>query len=38
MISRRDAERVASYIIPQKVVHGGRYDIDALGLLSLLIF
>jgi aldehyde dehydrogenase (NAD+) len=27
MISEHDAERVASYILPQKVVHGGRYDI-----------
>lgn len=29
MISRADAERVASYILPHKVVHGGRYDLDA---------
>lgn len=28
MISRRDAERVASYILPEKVVHGGRCDIE----------
>ena len=27
MISDHDAERVASYILPEKVVHGGRYDI-----------
>ncbi|MBB4805268.1 aldehyde dehydrogenase (NAD+) [Chryseobacterium defluvii] len=27
MISEHDAERVASYIIPEKVVLGGRYDI-----------
>jgi len=27
MISEHDAERVASYILPEKVVHGGRYDI-----------
>jgi len=27
MISEHDAERVASYILPDKVVHGGRYDI-----------
>ncbi|WP_265131076.1 aldehyde dehydrogenase family protein [Chryseobacterium oranimense] len=27
MISEHDAERVASYIIPEKVVIGGRYDI-----------
>ncbi|RDJ19761.1 aldehyde dehydrogenase family protein [Bosea caraganae] len=29
MISTHDAERVASYIIPGKVVHGGRFDIAA---------
>jgi aldehyde dehydrogenase (NAD+) len=29
MISTRDAERVASYIVPEKVVHGGRFDIAA---------
>ena len=29
MISEHDAERVASYILPEKVVHGGRYDIPA---------
>lgn len=29
MISEHDAERVASYIIPEKVVHGGRYDVAA---------
>lgn len=29
MISERDTERVASYIIPGKVVIGGRYDIKA---------
>ncbi|MBL7707246.1 MAG: aldehyde dehydrogenase family protein [Taibaiella sp.] len=29
MISEHDAERVASYIIPEKVVIGGRYDIAA---------
>ncbi|ROI05840.1 aldehyde dehydrogenase family protein [Chryseobacterium sp. G0240] len=28
MISEHDAERVASYIIPEKVVIGGRYDVD----------
>lgn len=27
MISEHDAARVASYIIPEKVVLGGRYDI-----------
>lgn len=27
MISEHDAERVASYILPRKVVHGGRFDI-----------
>lgn len=27
MISEHDAERVASYILPEKVVHGGRFDI-----------
>lgn len=29
MISEHDAERVASYIIPEKVVLGGRYDVKA---------
>lgn len=29
MISRHDAERVASYILPDKVVHGGRCDVEA---------
>lgn len=29
MISEHDAQRVASYILPDKVVHGGRYDIPA---------
>ncbi|MGE9310115.1 aldehyde dehydrogenase family protein [Niabella sp. CJ426] len=29
MISEHDAERVASYIIPEKVVIGGRYDVKA---------
>jgi len=29
MISEHDTERVASYIIPEKVVLGGRYDIKA---------
>lgn len=29
MISEHDAERVASYIIPEKVVHGGRFDVKA---------
>lgn len=29
MISEHDAERVASYILPEKVVHGGRSDIAA---------
>lgn len=29
MISERDAERVASYIVPEKVAHGGRFDIAA---------
>lgn len=29
MISAHDAERVASYILPEKVVHGGRFDIKA---------
>ncbi|MCZ0735180.1 aldehyde dehydrogenase family protein [Phreatobacter sp. AB_2022a] len=29
MISAHDAERVASYILPDKVVHGGRFDIAA---------
>lgn len=28
MIGSHDAERVASYILPEKVVHGGRYDIE----------
>ncbi|WP_353145781.1 aldehyde dehydrogenase family protein [Chryseobacterium sp.] len=28
MISEHDAERVASYIIPEKVVIGGRYDVS----------
>ncbi len=27
MISEHDAQRVASYIVPDKVVHGGRFDI-----------
>ncbi|MGX9719080.1 aldehyde dehydrogenase family protein [Stenotrophomonas acidaminiphila] len=27
MISEHDTERVASYIVPEKVVHGGRYDV-----------
>lgn len=27
MISEHDAERVASYILPDKVVHGGRFDV-----------
>ncbi|MCL8537973.1 aldehyde dehydrogenase family protein [Chryseobacterium gallinarum] len=27
MISERDTERVASYIVPEKVVIGGRYDV-----------
>ena len=27
MISEHDAERVASYILPEKVVHGGRFDV-----------
>ena len=27
MISEHDTERVASYILPEKVVHGGRYDV-----------
>lgn len=27
MISTHDAERVASYILPEKVVHGGRFDV-----------
>lgn len=27
MISEHDTERVASYIVPDKVVHGGRYDV-----------
>lgn len=29
MISEHDAQRVASYILPSKVVHGGRSDIPA---------
>lgn len=29
MISKHDAERVASYILAEKTVHGGRYDIEA---------
>jgi len=29
MISEHDAQRVASYIVPWKVVHGGRFDIKA---------
>jgi aldehyde dehydrogenase (NAD+) len=29
MISEHDAERVASYILPDKVVHGGRFDVKA---------
>ncbi|MGJ7609099.1 aldehyde dehydrogenase family protein [Variovorax sp. LT1R20] len=29
MISEKDAQRVASYILPDKVVHGGRFDIAA---------
>ncbi|WP_332304772.1 aldehyde dehydrogenase family protein [Rhizobium sp. GR12] len=29
MISEHDAQRVASYILPEKVVHGGRYDVAA---------
>lgn len=29
MISERDAQRVASYILPEKIVHGGRSDIKA---------
>lgn len=29
MISEHDAQRVASYILPDKVVHGGRADIKA---------
>jgi len=29
MISEHDAERVASYIQPGKVVHGGRFDVKA---------
>ncbi|MGK8200723.1 aldehyde dehydrogenase family protein [Burkholderia cepacia] len=27
MISEHDTERVASYIVPEKVVHGGRFDV-----------
>ncbi|WP_312462044.1 aldehyde dehydrogenase family protein [Comamonas sp.] len=29
MISSHDAQRVASYILADKVVHGGRYDVEA---------
>lgn len=29
MISERDTQRVAAYILPEKVVHGGRSDIQA---------
>ena len=29
MISGHDAQRVASYILPEKVVHGGRFDVPA---------
>lgn len=29
MISEHDAQRVASYILPEKVVHGGRSDVAA---------
>jgi len=29
MISEHDAQRVASYILPDKVVHGGRFDVQA---------
>lgn len=29
MISTHDTERVASYILPEKVVHGGRFDVAA---------
>jgi aldehyde dehydrogenase (NAD+) len=29
MISEHDAARVASYILPEKVVHGGRFDVKA---------
>lgn len=29
MISERDVERVVSYIVPEKVVLGGRYDVSA---------
>jgi aldehyde dehydrogenase (NAD+) len=29
MITEHDAQRVASYIVPEKVVHGGRYDVKA---------
>jgi aldehyde dehydrogenase (NAD+) len=29
MISTHDAERVASYILPEKIVHGGRFDLAA---------
>lgn len=29
MISEHDTQRVASYILPEKVVHGGRYDVKA---------
>ncbi len=28
MISEHDTERVASYIIPEKTIHGGRFDIQ----------
>ena len=28
MISERDTQRVASYILPEKVVHGGRYSVE----------
>ncbi|HZF82140.1 MAG TPA: aldehyde dehydrogenase family protein [Burkholderiaceae bacterium] len=28
MISEHDAQRVASYILPDKVVHGGRFDVS----------
>ena len=27
MITEHDAERVSSYILPEKVVHGGRFDV-----------
>lgn len=29
MISQADAARVVSYLLPDKVVHGGRYDVEA---------